>query len=1026
MNTARLFFILWLLVPGLCGIFPQSLYAQRYPFYNLNVENGLIQSQPRAIAEDSLGHLWIATLGGLSRYDGKHFVNYTAKDGLPGNYIRALAFDTTGHLWIGGVDGLCRFDGKVFRKIPLPADLQNDKNAVRQIAVDSRGVVWLLASGRLYFVQDDSARLVGLPFKNTAITAFLPNRSRLLLTTANGMAYQYYQHQWDSLALQARAGGNPPLVHEIFKDSKGRIWLASNQGLLLWQSGNIHNILPAAAEAHYPVYTIAEDKGGKLWLGCAKGAISIQENGSVRYYDKKNGLSDNSFFSLFCDRAGNIWMASDGQGIFRFSGAPFTVVDETSGLGSGQIMSMSPGPDDAVYLGTYDAGLYLYKNGSAHAVALPDKSFPAITALDYHNGILWLGTRGQGLWRWDGNSLSTYRSNSLPSNYIVSLYRDKAQNLWVGTTSGAARMTENGFQILPAINSDVQAFLEWNQDSLLITGSEGLWLYERGRVAPFVTNTILDSLRPQCLARTGDLLWAGTSDNGVVIYSMTNRKSLVLNTESGLRSDFIYNLLVDRQGSVWIGTGFGVHRISGYQTQRVQIIIYGSGQGIAGMESNHNASMQTSDGTVWMGTTAGAMLFTSESSAPLAQNTAIVLQAVNLPGQAVIPAHYYDSLSPWYGTPKHLSLPYRQNTISFTYQSLALAHQGQVRYRHRLLGLETAWSPWLEENTITYSALPPGDYTLQVQSGIEGSAAPVSTLDYAFTIQTPFHKSVWFRVLLVFFLILTGITIQYILGRRRRRLQEMIRALRAEEQNRVRQRTAEDFHDEVGNRITRITVLTQVLRNKLSPLTEDNERILGKIQENASLLYNGTRDILWALKPENDNLYELLQRLNELGADLFRDTAAAFYFAGARENWRTYKLPMDVNRNLMMIFKEAMNNCLKYAAADKVHLIAEVSEDKMLTLVLEDDGKGFLPDEVSRGQGLQNMKRRAARIGGRLELESSTGSGTVIRLHLPLAAFLSSDGEEAPEDAGLFATLKRVKKSKPASTAAYEHPDKSY
>jgi len=987
MKKGRFLFLFWLLLG--CIISWQEAAAQRYPFYNLNVEDGLAQSQPRAITEDALGHLWIGTLGGLSRYDGKNFVNYSAKDGLPGNIVRALAMDTAGNLWIGGAEGLCRFNGKSFQKIPIPVTREKEKTAVRQIMVDGRGVVWALSSGKLYFLQDDSARLVHLPFNNGLVTAFLPNHSSLWLAATNGMAYQYRQNKWDSMALPVQRNNRPAIIQQIFQDSKGRVWLAGAQGLLLWRDNALQQVLPAADTAYFPVYALTEDKTGNLWLGCAKGVISLQQNGETRYYGKKNGLSNNIFFNVYTDRAGNVWMASDGQGIFRFSGAPFTIVDETTGLGSGQVMSIAEGRDGEVFLGTYDAGLYRYKDGAAQEVRLPVKNVPAITALDYHEGVLWLGTRAEGLWRWDGKQLKVFRKSKdgLPSDYIISLYRDSLQNLWLGTAGGAACLRTDGFHTIPVLLTDVQSFLEWNKDSLLIAGPEGLWWYANQKAEPFITGSILDSLPPQTMVRTGDLLWAGTSENGIVIYNLQRNKSFVLNTENILRSDFIYNLLVDRQGSVWIGTGMGIHRISGYQTENTRVSIYGSGQGIAGMESNHNASIQTSNGTVWMGTTAGAMLFPMTQPRQLAQNTAVVLQSVSLPGKAGIPDKYYDSLSAWYGVPQHMNLPYRQNTVSFTFQALALVQQKQVRYRHRLLGLDTAWSPWVAENTLTYSALPPGHYTLEVQSAIEGNRAKISTASYAFAIQTPFHKSVLFRVLLVLALILIGIGIQYLLSRRRRHLREMIRALRAEEQNRVRQRTAEDFHDEVGNRITRISVLTQVLKGKLNPLTEDSERILNKIQENAALLYNGTRDILWALKPENDNLYELLQRLNELGVDLFRDTPAGFFFAGARENWRAYKLPMDVNRNLMMIFKEGMNNCLKYAAATKVHLIAEVGEDNVFTLVLEDNGKGFQQDVNNRGQGLNNMKRRAERIGGSLEVESSVGGGTTIKLWLGLAGF---------------------------------------
>lgn len=988
MNTGRMFLFLSLL---LTSLLPAPAAAQRFPFYNLNVEDGLAQSQPRAIVEDSLGQLWIGTLGGLSRYDGKQFVNYSARNGLPGNMVRALAIDTAGQLWVGGSEGLSCYDGRTFRDIPIAAARGKGRAAVRQIAVDERGMIWILASGRLYFIQDDSARLVNLPFQNTAVTTFLPVRNTLFVAAANGMMYQYRQHLWDSTALPALANGSVPLVSQLFEDSKGGVWLGGNMGLMQWQGQGWQQVLPFSDSAYYPVYAITEDKSGRLWLGCGRGVITLSGKGETAYFDKKNGLSNNIFFSVYTDRAGNVWLASDGQGLYRFSGAPFTIVDESTGLGSGQVMSMAEGKEGTVYLGTYDGGLFQYRNGGVQEVKLPVPEVPAITALNYHKGLLWIGTRAAGLWRWDGARLKVFRKNrdGIPSDNIIAFYRDSSGQLWTGTAAGAAFLRQDQWLTIPRINSDIQAFLAWNRDSMLLTGSEGLWWYAHNKVTPFVTGGILDSLPPQTMVRTGDLLWAGTSENGVVIHNLKHKKSFVLNSQNILRSDFIYSMLLDRSGTVWIGTGMGIHSVSGYLTDNTNVRIYGSGESIAGMESNHNAALQTSDGTVWMGTTDGAMLFPLTPAQPLAQNTALILQSVSLPGMTGIPEVYYKQLSAWNQVPLGMELPYRQNTVSFTFQSLAMVQQKQVRYRHRLLGLETAWSPWVAENTITYSALPPGKYTLQVESGILGGHTPVSVMDYSFSIQTPFHKSIWFRILLVLLMILIGITIQYLLSKRKRRMQEMIRELRAEEQNKVRQRTAEDFHDEVGNRITRISVLAQVLKNKFRPLPEDGERILNKIQENATLLYNGTRDILWALKPENDNLYELLQRLNEVGTELFQDTPVAFYFAGASEKWRAYKLPMDVNRNLMMIFKEAMNNCLKYAESNRVNLIASVSEDQLFTLLLEDNGKGFDPSSDGRGQGLNNMMRRAGRIGGRLSIEGhSESGGAAICLELPLAGFV--------------------------------------
>src|ERR1700722_2297987 len=101
-------------------IFTSSAYAQRFPFHNLSVDDGLIQSQATCMAQDKMGNLWIGTLGGLSRYDGHTFTNYTVKNGLQSNMISALAVDTSGNIWISGAAGISQFNGKKFVNYTIP------------------------------------------------------------------------------------------------------------------------------------------------------------------------------------------------------------------------------------------------------------------------------------------------------------------------------------------------------------------------------------------------------------------------------------------------------------------------------------------------------------------------------------------------------------------------------------------------------------------------------------------------------------------------------------------------------------------------------------------------------------------------------------------------------------------------------------------------------------------------------------------------------------------------------------------
>jgi signal transduction histidine kinase len=293
-------------------------------------------------------------------------------------------------------------------------------------------------------------------------------------------------------------------------------------------------------------------------------------------------------------------------------------------------------------------------------------------------------------------------------------------------------------------------------------------------------------------------------------------------------------------------------------------------------------------------------------------------------------------------------------------------------------GLEAPWSDWSTTNSVTYSALPPGTYTFHVQCQAAGEQNNPE-LTYSFEIITPFQKTNWFRLCILIACILSGIMLQFILSSRKQRRMKLLEKLRTEEQVKIRLRTAEDFHDEIGNRLTRINVLTNVLKNKIHQ-TPETTRILGQIEDNTSQLYGGTRDILWSLKPSNDNLYEILYRIRDFAAELFQDTEINFTFTGADEQWHNYRLPMDMSRNLIMIFKEALNNCLKYANAKNVHLDVTMKSRGVLQMVLRDDGNGFDVHNIKKGNGVNNMQIRATRMNGKLYIDSRLDKGTIITL----------------------------------------------
>lgn len=963
------------------------VFAQRYPFYNLNVENGLIQSQATAMVQDKYGHLWIGTLGGLSRYDGKNFTNYTVRDGMTDNTVNALSTDKEGNIWIGTRKGVSQYDGRIFKHYVFQSPENPNANAVTYIETTNNNDTWCIAGGKLYLIQNGKSQNIALPAKDATVTAVLHDGNNMWIARNNGVIYKLQNNIWDSLTFNEPQLSGIPHVFSMYKDSRGRLWITTNGGLYNIANGKI-TVAALNKRSLYAlpaILSITEDKQKNIWLGTSNGAFRLNDS-SLVYCNKKNGLTDNTINRMLTDKEGNVWMASDGRGVFRFSGAQFSVLDETAGLPSAQIMSIAA-MGNRIYLGTFDAGLFVYENGIVSTIPIPLNPMTAITAIHINKpDEIWLGTRDRGLWKYNGSSFKQYTIPVISSNLITNIYKDDKGRMWIGMGNGAAYYTNDTFHKI-VLKTAVQDIVSIGDDSIVFATNEGLQIYNNDETIKMKTNGAADSSSPQCLAINGKELWIGSSDNGIIRYNIHTGKTVVINKNNGLRSDFIYNIVTDDYNNIWVGTGYGIHKIVPSKG-KYNVQFFGKEQGITGMESNHNAAFKATDGSIWFGTTNGAVHYNPKSNMVIPEAIDIVLQSVKVFGENINDSSYYSSTDMWYKVPVGLRLPFKKNNITFTFQALTLSGTEQVQYRYRIAGLESQWSDWSAINTVTYSALPPGKYTLQVEC-MTGDNNKIKQLRYPFEIITPFHKTNWFRLAILGGCILLGITIQYIVNKRKQNRLALLERLRREEQNKVRQRTAEDFHDEVGNKLTRINVLTNVLKNKMGELTPDTKRILEQIQDNTGQLYSGTRDILWSLKPTNDNLYEILHRLRDFGGELFQDTEIDFEFTGTDDSWKNYRLPLDTSRNLIMIFKEALNNCLKYAEATKVVLNAELKGKDTLHLELKDNGKGFDMDTVKRGHGIDNMNTRTKRMNGRLYIDTHNGKGTIISLSFKLPEQMS-------------------------------------
>lgn len=247
----------------------------------------------------------------------------------------------------------------------------------------------------------------------------------------------------------------------------------------------------------------------------------------------------------------------------------------------------------------------------------------------------------------------------------------------------------------------------------------------------------------------------------------------------------------------------------------------------------------------------------------------------------------------------------------------------------------------------------------------------------SFVILPPFWNTWWFILSLILILTALGYTAYRSSVKIKINRAVEIERIRINEREELKRKTAVDFHDEVGYRLTKISILSELIKRKIPESLPSFAPQLIQISEISNEIYNGTKDFIWSIDPNNNSLYELIIRLKDFGDEFFNGTQIDFKTDGNNDELKNYYLNSDWKRHLTMLFKEAMNNSSKHSCANQVILRVNVSVNKII-IELEDNGKGFVENNLYPGSGLKNMKIRAEKIGGLLKVNTENCKGTKI------------------------------------------------
>jgi ligand-binding sensor domain-containing protein len=447
-------------------------------------------------------------------------------------------------------------------------------------------------------------------------------------------------------------------------------------------------------------------------------------------------------------------------------------------------------------------------------------------------------------------------------------------------------------------------------------------------------------------------IWIATNGSGIFQWQTESKFVINYDEEEGLTESALYTLAEDSNKNLWIGTSEGLicfNRITKAFTR------FSQKDGILFKEFNTNAVTKMNDGRFVFGGINGLVVFRPEEVEADSSSPEVLLKDIMVNNKPMAASTAYE-------------LRHDENSITFHYGALAFYRTEEIKYEYMLEGLDQEWIPSDNRRFTTYVNLEPGNYIFKVRSTNGHGITNPTLLKIDIAITPPWYQTWTARLFFGIAILLLIYGFYEYRARQRQNLQK------------IRDDIARDLHDEIGSNLSSISIFNEVAREKLSKNPGAIPPVLDKIGQYAQISQEAMNDIVWMIDSRNDQFDNILFRMRTLASETIGTSSIELHLH-FDETPNNLKLDMLKRKNLYLIYKEAINNLLKYSEAKNVWIELK-RQNSEIQLTIRDDGRGFDPD-LYKGNGLINMRKRASEMNGEFNVESAAGGGTTIQLIVP-------------------------------------------
>jgi signal transduction histidine kinase/ligand-binding sensor domain-containing protein len=986
-RSVRIYFLFFSLAVSSVWAVDPTRHISQYAHTAWRVQDGVFSGAALAVTQTTDGYLWIGTRAGLVRFDGVRFVSWTPPDGkhLPSSDVMSLLGARDGSLWIGTEGGLSHWDNR-----DLTNYLIRPEN-INSIIEDRRGMVWFTrsrgsdADGGLCQVIGTGVRCYGkadgLPGADFSGPVVADTQGNLWIGGSTKVVRWKPGSSSTFLLknLKSKEGING--AKSLAANPNGSVWVGIDlpgRGLGLEQvvqGAWKPFVTPELDGSTLEVGALFLDRENALWIGTANQGIYRIHGLKLEHFNSADGLSGDNVTTFYEDREGNLWVATS-KGIDCFRDIKVATFSAREGLATPEVDSVLAAQDGTVWIGGSGALDAVHQDGVSSVKAgkgLPGNQVTSL--LEDHAGRLWVGVdKTMSIYK-NGTFRRIDRRDGTPIGAVVGMTEDVDSNIWVETIGPPRTLirihdlkVQEEFPVpqMPAARK-VAADPEGGIWLGLMNGD--LARYRHGKTETFNFKHGEDSRVNQLIVNSdGSVL--GATPLGLVGWK--DGKQQTLTVRNGLPCDSVYALITDIQGDLWLYTECGLVEIAGSEMQRwwaqpditVQLRTFDSFDGVQPGRAPFGGAARSPDGRLWFAN--GAVLQ--------------MIDPNHLSGNALPPPVHVEEViadRKNYSPNQDLRLPPLTRDLEIDYTALSFVAPQKVRFRYRLEGRDAAWQDAGTRRHAFYNDLRPGRYRFRVIACNNDGVWNDTGAALNFSVAPTWYQTNWFRVLCV----VSGVFIVVVLYRLR--VRQIARSIGARFDERLAERTrmARDLHDTFLQTIQGSKLVADDALDKPSDPVR-MRRAMEKLSEWLGQATQEGRAALNSLRSSTVETNDLAQALQRATEDCRIPGSMAVNITVVGDAKRMHPIVRD---EIYRIGYEAIRNACAHSSASKLEVELTYSQD--LSLRVADNGVGIDSNVADRGKdghfGLQGMRERAVRIGGKLTLASSPSSGTEIKLIVP-------------------------------------------